>query len=107
MRPWRSNCGSGLPQRLRDALAGRFEEQPERWPQGLQLDLVDQLRSASVSVPWYREALAKQEANTAAKDVNSRLDDMADIVCLYARDGEKEKAQRVALAVISLAFGVL
>ena len=100
------NYGNGLPQRLSDALATRFEEQVEHWPLKLRLDLAESLRSSGASVPWYRETLARQERNAAEEDVHSRLDAVADLVRRYARNGDMETAQRLVLALIPMAFGI-
>ena len=100
------NYGNGLPQRLSDALATRFEEQAEHWPLKLRLDLAESLRSSGASVPWYRETLARQERNAAEEDVHSRLDAVADLVRRYARNGDMETAQRLVLALIPMAFGI-
>ena len=99
-------CGQGLPQRLSDAMARRFEEQPERWSRRLRLDLADDLRSAGASVPWYRETLVAQEADAASQDVYSRLDEVADLVRRYARDGEEKTARCLVRSLIPMALGV-
>ncbi len=99
-------CGQGLPQRLSDAMARRFKDQPERWSRRLRLDLADDLRSAGASVPWYGETLVAQEADAASQDVYSRLDEVADLVRRYARDGEERIARRLVRSLIPMALGV-
>ena len=100
------NYGNGLPQRFSDALAALLQEQGVRWPLKLRLDLAESLRSAGARVPWYREALVSQETDAANEKVRSRLDAIGDLVRRYARNGDKETAQRLVLALIRMAFGV-
>ena len=100
------NYRNGLPQRFSDALATLLQEQGVRWPLKLRLDLAESLRSAGASVPWYRETLVRQEADAADEEVHSRLDTVADLIRRYARNGEKETAQRLVLTLIRMAFGV-
>ena len=100
------SCGQGFPQRLSDEIARRIEEQPERWSRRLRLDLADDLQSAGASVSWYRETLVAQEAAAASQDVYSRLDDLAELVRRYARDGEKRTARRLVRSLIPMALGV-
>jgi hypothetical protein len=100
------NLGNGLPQRLRDVLASRFEEQPDRWSPKVRLDLADHLRAAGVEAPWYRETLAAEEASAVTLDVYSRLEETAYLVRRHARDGDQEAARRLVLSLIPMAFGV-
>ena len=98
--------GADLPQRLSDMLTRCFKAQPEQWPLPLRLDLADRLRSAGVSVAWYRETLVHYEAGTASQDLYSRLDVMADLIHRYALDGDRKTARQLVDALIPMAFGV-
>ena len=100
------NYGHGLPQRLSDTLTQRFQSQREQWPIQLRLDLGDELRSAGISVPWYRSALAEWETNLSSESVEIRLDDAANLVAYYGREGDQESARRLVLSLIPMAFGV-
>ena len=98
--------GNGLPQRLSDALARRFEEKPEQWSLSLRLDIAELLTAPGARPPWYQEALVRQEASAASQDLYSRLEDRADLVCRYARNGEQNTARRLVRTLGPMAFGV-
>lgn len=100
------NYGSDIPQRVSDMLAQKFEEWPEGWPLTLRLTIADELRSVGARVPWYRETLSGLESYAAKESINVRLNDTADLVRRYAIDGEAEKARRLALGLIPMAFGI-
>ena len=100
------NYGGDIPQRVSDMLAHKFEEWPEGWPLTLRLTIADQLRSVGARVPWYRESLSGLEANAAKESIDSRLNATADLVRRYTSDGEVDKARRLALGLIPMAFGI-
>ena len=99
-------CGEGLPQRVSDTLASRFNEEPQQWPLQLRLDLGESLRAAGAIAPWYEDTLLGQEQATASETVYERLNAFANLVRQYARAGDSESAQRLVLSMTSMAFGV-
>ena len=99
-------CGRETTERLRDELARRFEEEPDRWTLGLRLDLGEYFRSAGVSAPWYEHSLLALEANAASENLYSRLASMEDLVCRYAENGQLAVARRLVQRLISMAFSV-
>ena len=100
------NFGDDIPQRVSDMLAQQFEERPEGWPLTLRLTIAEELRSVGARVPWYRETLSGLETDAAKESINSGLNDTADLVRRYASDGKVEKARRLALRLIPMAFGI-
>ena len=98
--------GNGIPDQLRDEFAHRFEMDSQQWPATLKLDLADDLLAAGVDAPWYRNALAEMEAEAAAGDVNSRLNNMAYLIRHHARSSDLLAAQDIAASMTATAFGV-
>lgn len=98
--------GGDFPQRVSDMLAHKFNEWPQGWPLYVRLSIADQLRSLGVRVPWYQDSLSEVEVNAAKESIDTRLNSTADLVRRYAADGELDKARRLALGMISMAFGI-
>ncbi len=98
--------GDPLPERLTGVLRSRFDEDPERWPTRLRMQIADVLRTAGVAAPWYPAAVEGEEAAILDQDVYSRLDDMEGLARRYIRDGNLGKAKELTLSLIPAAFGV-
>lgn len=98
--------GRGLAHRMADHLVLRFRDEPEKWSPTLRLALADDFSRAGVPAPWYRETLAALETAAASQSVQSRLEEMSDLVHHYARYEDTGDARRIALRMIPMAFGV-
>jgi hypothetical protein len=98
--------GAGLPQRLADALAARFADQPGVWPTKLRLDLARQLREAGASVTWYDDVLVAAEREAREGDVTTRLEDITALVSVHADEGRADQARKLALELVPMAFGI-
>jgi hypothetical protein len=101
--------GSASPMlldRYMDALARRFESQPEEWPASIQLELGLAFHEHDLEAPWLPDALQRFEAEAPDQGVNGALHDLAKLVGIFSSLGKMPEAARVASELASSSFGL-
>ena len=99
-------CGGEVPQRLAVAVERCFSEWPDAWPLMLRLQVGEGLLSAAASVRWYSRSLEEYEKAASQEDMYERLTTLADLAQRYLRINEVEKAQAIAMTLLSKSHGV-